>query len=101
MTAPAAGPSKLDQFLGIVGNAITLLAGPILGADAEKVVTLVQFGTKLLLQGEGGAADLTALNQQVQLLVDEHRAPTPEEWATWEARLAAVDARFKKIEDSF
>jgi hypothetical protein len=99
MTGPTPD-TKLSPFLSILANAALLLGNPLLGfSGTGQIVALIQYASAIIQNVQLGADELRAVDDQIKVLVAEQRPPTEEEWATWEARLADVDARFAKIKE--
>ena len=76
--------AALPLILSLVSTAVRGVAGGFL--DEGTARSLVFFGANLLNAYGEATAELEKLVLQVQTMVDENRAPTPEEWADWEAR---------------
>jgi hypothetical protein len=97
MTGPGGFETKVSTFLSILSSAASLLANPVLGiAGAGKIISLIGYAASMVQNASEGARKLKEVDDQIKILVAENRAPTAEEWAAWEARLAAVDARIDK-----
>lgn len=67
------------------------------GVEGAAVGVLLSFGADLIDKGEEGAAELSALNDQVTAMVAANRGPTEDEI---NALIARSDAAHKAIQDS-
>ena len=100
-TPPEGG--KLQSFVTLLGNAITLLVNPVItGGDTgddstvNRIVGIIRLGQSLLVQADAGYEEMEALNARIQVLVDEQRAPTEEEWQEIQQHRQSNDERLEK-----
>lgn len=91
----------MNPFLAILAGVQALLANTgLTTVGTQQLVGLLQYAASLFREGVGALGDLKLVDEQIQVLVAEGRAPTDQEWEVWDARLRAVDERFARIKET-
>jgi hypothetical protein len=86
------------ELLKALATALGGVAGGPIGAGTVALVTTVlSLAADLIAKGKAGAAELSALNDQIKAMVAENRGPTDAEWT---ALRAQSDAAHKAIQNA-
>jgi hypothetical protein len=94
--ADAPSDDVIGTVLSIFANAIQVFANPSLIGDQvtrDRLTGFLTFVANSIKSGDVAVDELKLVDENIQKLVTEKRPPTNEEWAEWESRRDAANAR--------